>query len=126
MIITPPFQQCFTHYIALRMSNSMRINTNIAENASNEHNIVAAVLCNHELTHCIFCKENCNIKENKSKSMMHILFILWLVIKHILGQSNIKQVLPLLGYTGFAFTRVYRLCLYLGIQALPLPIHKQR
>ena len=55
------------------------------------HCLREAISCYCELTPSIVSKNNWNTKEDKGKSMMHVLYILWLAKRHILGQSNIEQ-----------------------------------
>ena len=49
-----------------------------------------SILFCHKLTPCIVSKKNWNTKD-KNKFMMHVLYILWLVKKHISGQSGVEQ-----------------------------------
>ena len=50
-----------------------------------------AILCYQKATPCIVSKKNLNTKEEKGKSMIRALHILWWVKRHISRQSSIKQ-----------------------------------
>ena len=75
------------------MKNSKKttsvINQVAMENKGDKHNsqhshCIASLLC-------VMSEKNWSTKEDKGKSMEHVLYILWLAKRHILGQSDIEQ-----------------------------------
>ena len=87
------FQLCYVHYTMLQVKNSTRnisaINQVAMESTDNKHNIQhihkEATSCYHESTPCVVSEKDWNTKENKDKSMMHVLYVLQLAKMHILG-----------------------------------------
>ena len=86
MTITLCFQLCSALYTALQMKNSTRsvpaINPVVTEN------MVISIIANTatgklhhtiKLTPCVVSDNNCNTNEDKSKSIMCVLYVLWLV-----------------------------------------------
>ena len=59
------------------------------ENMGNNHNNYHHIHC--KLTSCIVSIKNWDTKEDKGKSMMHVLYVLQLAKRHILGQSGMNS-----------------------------------
>ena len=55
------------------------------------HCLREAILCYHKSTPGVVSKKNWNTKDNKGKSMMHALYVLWLEKRYILGPSDVEQ-----------------------------------
>ena len=68
--ITLCFQLCSAHYTVLQMKNSIRSTSAI--NMENTH-----ASCYHESTPWAVCKKKWDTKEEKGKSMMCALYVLW-------------------------------------------------
>ena len=55
------------------------------------HSLKEAIPRYHKLTPSVVITNNWNTNEDKGKFMMHVLYIVQLVKRHILGKSNIEQ-----------------------------------
>ena len=55
------------------------------------HCLREAISCYCELKPSVVSEKNWNTKEDKGKSMMHAMYILWLAKQHILRQSDVEQ-----------------------------------
>ena len=75
----------------LQTKNSMRsvsvINPVTVENTGDKQPQGSHIV----LLPCIVSEKNWNTKEDKDKFMMRVLYVLWLVKRHILGQSDVVQ-----------------------------------
>ena len=54
------------------------------------HCLREAILCYRKSTPCVVSEKNWNTKEDKGKSLMHALYILWLAKRRISGRSDVK------------------------------------
>jgi len=75
------------------MKNSTgNLNTFDTENISgNMHCLREAISHYLKSTPSVVSKKDWNTKEDKSKSMMHALYVLQLAKRHISGQSDVEQ-----------------------------------
>ena len=58
---------------------------------ASQHSHREAILYYHKLTPSIVNEKNWNTKEDKSKTMMHVLYVLRLAKRHVSEQSNIDK-----------------------------------